>query len=168
MSTKNMIYIGIDPGLDGGIAVLDENIWVSTLPVVLAGKKRNMDEQQMHNILVPFTGLDSLVTIELVSARPGQGVTSMFRFGTGWGFLRGICVGLGLPYQMVRPQEWQKVMMKGQPKGSEYLVASRLWPGIDWRKSDRAKKPHDGMVDAALIAEYSRRACEGRGQDYGG
>jgi hypothetical protein len=88
---------------------------------------------------------------------PHQGVVSMFTFGTGWGQVRGICTGLGIPYQLVRPQEWQREMLAGQPKGSEYLVASRLWPLTDWRSSARAVKPHSGLVDAALIAEYCRR-----------
>ena len=57
----------------------------------------------------------------------------------------------------VRPQEWQRVMLAGQPAGSEYLVAARLWPQAEWRVSERSRKPHGGLVDAALIAEYGRR-----------
>ena len=78
----------------------------------------------------------------------------MFKFGSGWGLVRGILAGRQIPYVLVRPQEWQKVMLAGYPKGSEYLVASRRWPSHDFRASERCRKPHDGMVDAALIAAY--------------
>ncbi len=86
-----------------------------------------------------------------------SGVVSMFTFGACWGLVRGICTGLGLSYELARPQEWQRALLAGQAEGSEYLVASRLWPQAEWRQSERSQKPHEGLVDAALIAEYGRR-----------
>ena len=148
--------IGIDPGLDGGLAALDgEGLELQVMPVVAAGRRREIDEQALVDWLLAHR--PAHVFIERVQAMPRQGVVSMFSFGAGWGLVRGICAGLGLSYELVRPQEWQKTMLAGQPKGSEYLVASRLWPSAEWRASERAQKPHDGLVDAALIAEHGRR-----------
>lgn len=42
-------------------------------------------------------------------------------------------------------------------KAASALVAQRLWPGVDWRASARCSKPHDGLTDAACIAEWGRR-----------
>ncbi len=127
------------------------------MPVVMAGKKRQIDE----DLLVGWFRRHALkpvhVIIEAVQAMPGQGVVSMFTFGASWGLVRGVCAGLGLSYELVRPQEWQKAMLAGQPKQSEYLVASRLWPQAEWRGSHWSRVPHSGLVDAALIAEYGRR-----------
>jgi hypothetical protein len=80
-----------------------------------------------------------------------------------------ICAALKLGlyrWHSIRPQAWQKTfwakpkMPKGQKfdtKAAALRSANMLWPTEDWTKSDRATKPHDGMVDAALIAEYGRR-----------
>lgn len=150
--------IGIDPGLSGGLSALTpDGLVLQVMPVVSAGTRRQLDEQQIVQWLSTFAVKPTRVFIEAVHAMPKQGVTSMFTFGTGWGLVRGICAGLGLSYELIRPQEWQRELLSGQAKGAEYLVASRLWPLADWRSSERAKNPHDGLVDAALIAEFGRR-----------
>jgi hypothetical protein len=65
-------------------------------------------------------------------------------------------------YERITPQTWQRVMIPGakggETKSRALEVARRLWPGTDWRASDRCRTPHDGLIDAALIAEYGRRA----------
>lgn len=150
--------IGIDPGLNGGLAAITpEGLQLRTMPVFDTQKRCFIDEREVVRWLTEYAIQGARIFIESVHAMPKQGVTSMFTFGTGWGQLRGICAGLGLPYELVRPQEWQRAMLAGQPPDSEYLVASRLWPMVEWRASERAKKPHSGLVDAALIAEFGRR-----------
>lgn len=150
--------LGIDPGLDGGLAALTpDGLDLRVMPVVAVGDRRQYDERALVDWLTPYAIRKARVYIELVHAMPKQGVTSTFTFGTGFGLLRGICAGLGLSYELVRPQEWQGLLLKGLPRGSEYLAASRLWPRAEWRASERSSKAHDGLVDAALIAEYGRR-----------
>ena len=68
----------------------------------------------------------------------------------------------GISWKPVTPREWQKIMLPGckagDTKGAALTVAKRIWPDESWLASDRCKAPHDGAVDAALIAEYGRRA----------
>ncbi len=157
-----MNIIGVDVGLDGGLAAITpEGLKLATMPIFEAGKRRYIDEPRVVNWLIDHAIRNARVFIESVHAMPHQGVVSMFTFGTGWGQVRGICAGLGISYELVRPQEWQRVMLAGQPKGSEYLVASRLWPFVEWRATPRCKTAHAGLVDAALIAEFGRRASNG-------
>jgi crossover junction endodeoxyribonuclease RuvC len=159
---NNMICIGVDIGLHGGLAALTpDGLDLQVMPVVAVGQKHQYDEQALVGWLTSYAVQRAHIFIEAVHAMPGQGVTSMFTFGAGFGLLRGVCAGLGLSYELVRPQEWQRSMLAGQPQGSEYLVASRLWPNADWRASERARTPHDGLVDAALIAEFGRRRLGG-------
>ena len=147
---------GIDPGLDGGLAVIDvDGPRPAVMPVATVGNKREIDERALMSWFIEHR--PAHIFIERVQAMPKQGVVSMFNFGVGWGIVRGICTGMGISYELVRPQEWQKVMLAGQPRGSNYLVASRLWPHVDFRVSERTSRPHGGLVDAALIAEYGRR-----------
>ena len=42
-------------------------------------------------------------------------------------------------------------------KKAALIKASVIAPDECWQKSKRASKPHDGMVDAFLIAHYIRR-----------
>lgn len=57
--------------------------------------------------------------------------------------------------------DWHPVMLgkvpQGESKAYALAKAADLWPDEDWTATERAKIPHDGMIDAALIAEYGRR-----------
>lgn len=102
-----------------------------------------------------------MTLVEHVHAMPGQGVVSMFSFGRVFGEVLGILAALQLPHQLVHPRVWSRVMHQGvtgdEAKARSLLAAARLFPGVDLRASDRCKKPHAGLVDAILLAEYGRR-----------
>lgn len=156
--------IGVDPGIDGGLALLagDSGLDTAVMPVASEGKHRAVDEQA---VVAWFRGAQEVSSgvhcwIEKVHSMPKQGIAGSFTFGLGYGLVRGICAALGIPYELITPQRWQKVMLAGQPKGSEYHVASRLWPNHDWIPEGK-RTPHSGCVDAALIAEAGRRILVG-------
>jgi len=46
-------------------------------------------------------------------------------------------------------------------KAMALLAAKRLFPSVDLTATERSKKPHDGIVDALLLAEYGRRKSTG-------
>ena len=151
------MVIGIDPGQKGGIACLDSGfMMVKPMP----------DIDSCWNwleLLIVRGGTTAYV--EKVHSMPKQGVASTFKFGMGYGFIRGLLAGLGVPTVLVSPQTWKKVMLAGENKDDQktaaVAVASRLWPNVDFRPSSKCRKPSDGMAEAALIAEYGRRAfCE--------
>lgn len=160
------MIVGIDPGLTGGIAVLNarrELLWLEPLPVAaglldvggVAGALRRAD-------LVPYERPD--VFLELVGAMPKQGVTSTFKFGRTFGTIEGVVGALHYPLHLIRPKVWQKVAHEGtpgnaDPKARSIAAASRLYPGVDLVRGttatrERATKPHLGLVDALLIAHY--------------
>ena len=82
-----MIIIGIDPGLNGAIAVLENNkvLDIFDVPVMPEGKKnkRQLNSAQLAKLLkdIIHENDDVMVVVENVSAMPGQGVTSMFNKG---------------------------------------------------------------------------------------
>jgi len=154
-----MTIIGVDPGLKGALGfVSGRKAKAYPMPTLkLTKSKKTIDEQKLREYFVKHKVRH--VYIEKVSARPGQGVTSMFNFGTGWGLVRGICVGLQIPYTLITPQAWKKVMCAGMAKGSKdisIIVAKRLWPKINLKPTPRSNES-DGMADAVCIAEYGRR-----------
>jgi crossover junction endodeoxyribonuclease RuvC len=141
-------YIGIDPGKKGGIAVIYEGgeamAWPLTEEMLLAVCKKQM-------IFKPRCCL------EKVGARPGQGVTSMFHFGEGYGYIRGVLESFGIPYQEIPPQRWKKEFGLTSDKQSSIEVCRRLFPETGLRTSERSKTDSDGMAEALLMAEYARR-----------
>ena len=144
------IYIGIDPGKEGAIAVLWPN-GAKTLNV--------FDEIQYRNILdaVQAEKMDSICCLEKVSAMPGQGVTSMFNFGDNFGFARGLLTACHIPYELVRPQKWKKEYSLSHDKKESIAACKRLFPDVSLRRTERCKTDHDGMAEALLMAEYARR-----------
>ena len=60
---------------------------------------------------------------------------------------------------MVVPQTWQKVCWEGVPKqdntkATSLLAARRLFPAEKFLATQKSSVPHDGLVDAALLAKY--------------
>jgi len=159
---SHLIIIGIDPGLDGAIAaIFGSHVGVRVMPTLQSSKsKRMIDEREVVRYLERRQDSIGHVFIERVGAMPGQGVTSCFTFGCGWGIIRGICAALHLPYTLVHPVTWKKVVCRDMSQGKDaaIIVAKRLWPDVSLRRSDRSKKDHDGMADALCIAEWGRRA----------
>ena len=90
--------------------------------------------------------------IEQVGAMPGQGVTSMFRFGEAYGIIKGVLGGLRLPVELVTPSVWKRELKVQKGKESSRLRALELFP----EQTDLFKlKKHHGRADAALIALYN-------------
>jgi len=154
-----MIVAGIDVGLKGAVAFVNgKKAKVYPMPTLkLTKSKKGYDDREVCELLKKWKV--GHVFIEKVSAMPGQGVTSTFNFGMGFGILIGICSALGLPYTLVRPQTWKKVMCKDMPKSKEasIIAAKRIWPKINLLPTIRSRKESDGMADALCIAEYGRR-----------
>ena len=141
-----MTYIGLDPGQTGGIAILDDDgtvAFICEMPPLNELTKLFKHENPKH------------VFVEQVSVRPGQGISSGFKFGCHFGSILGALTALGIPHTLLRPQTWQKLVVTGtsgtDPKKRAEQAALRIWPNVDWKKSARCKKNHDGMIDAALI-----------------
>lgn len=153
-----MIYVGIDPGLHGGLAALTltGRVWQTVVMPVAAGE---IDAGRLGDILSEWvTQYGTLtVTLEKVGAMPGQGVTSMFKFGTGWGMVRGVCAGHAWPVTLVPPTVWKKAVLVGLPHdkdGAVQFCRSR-WPTVDLVQRG-CRRPHDGIADALCLAEYGR------------
>ena len=159
------MIVGIDPGLTGAIVFLSpagDNMSFDIMPNV-GGV---LDLQECCRILGYAEGEKCHAFLEKVGAAPGQGVSSMFKFGRVYGQIEGVLAAMEIPYTLVTPQRWQRDIHKGidkklKPKDRSRIAASRLFPGFDLRPSDRCRVPHSGVVDALLIAEYGRRQVEG-------
>jgi crossover junction endodeoxyribonuclease RuvC len=150
-----MIYIGIDPGKNGGIALLSNvSDFIDTFVY---------SEDAILEVLKQASKyVDKICYLEQVHAMPKQGVTSTFNFGMNFGFIQGVLKAYGIPYELVTPQKWKKEFSCTSDKNTSIEVCKRLFPTVNLKATDRCKKDHDGMAEALLIAEYGRRHYNGK------
>lgn len=167
-------YIGIDVGNKGFISVIED--WEFRFCSI-----EDSDNLSLSKFLLDETlGQNAAVVIEDVHAIYGSSAKGTFNFGFIKGFLIGLLVAHKIPYTLVQPKEWQgyiwtnadmvvsnnKITQKNgkvvnrretDTKATSINAAQRLFPSVDFRKSDRCKKIDDNKVDALLMAEYARR-----------
>lgn len=154
------LYIGIDPGLSGGLAITNKTgtIAVFPMPVLDIGGKKEINIKSLSNWFKSNAYGCKMVGVEIQHAMPKQGVTSMFKIGKGYGIIIGILNALDIPFTEIRANEWQKEMFKGQPKGNtkdlSKKIAQQLYPTIVFKATSKCTNIHDGMTDSALIATY--------------
>lgn len=170
LNQSRPLYIGIDPGLCGAVAVLRDDeyigVWDTPTTVVRRGQKN-------HTVYLPAAmvgvlkqiadqfGAPTIIGLEEVHAMPGQGVTSMFSMGKGVGLWEGIITALGMPMARITPQRWKKEMLadgKGKDKQASIVRALELFPET---APQLARKRDEGRAEAILIAEYLRRSKTG-------
>jgi crossover junction endodeoxyribonuclease RuvC len=167
-----MIYIGIDPGLNGAVGVVDlgagncePKLFVYDTPTVLVegGKTRRKYLTSAMALLIESykNRSDVLAILENVHSMPSQGVSSSFCFGEGKGMWEGILAAYNVPTELVSPQRWKKEIMadQGKEKSAARFKAMALFPNL----ADHLKLvKHDGRAEALLLAEYGRRLRKGQ------
>ena len=161
-------YIGIDNGLDGGIVALDGEgavTFKSKMPVNKTGKGREIDVQGFAAIVEQLSPHAVFIVEQASKHSPGK--LALCSTWHSFACMTTTLKLLKVQWDLVQPQKWQKAfwarpkMPKGQKfdtKAAALVAAKRIWPCEEWLASDRCKIAHNGMVDAALIAEHARRA----------
>jgi hypothetical protein len=158
---RNKISIGVDPGINDAIAAINagslEVIEVMDTSVITSEGKRLYDIGGMADAIrhISLFG-DAVVILEQARAMPGQGVSSTFVTGRGFGIWEGILSALDVPYRTVRPSVWTKRVLAGTPgesKARSIQFTLRMFPGAEITPK-RSRKPSDGRSDALCPAYY--------------
>lgn len=153
------IYIGIDNGLHGGIATLDENGIgsVCKMPLEPCGKRVNGGVIYRMLSQVPD---NTVVALELLPDHMDSAAT-MRSFAMNYGILYAAAKLSGLRVVEVpcgnRLDGWQRRLLGRQTRGGNKTAAAalarKLWPDYPFpTKRPKGKALHDGIVDAVLIA----------------
>ena len=119
---------------------------------------------------------DCAFYVEKVHAAPGSSASSTFKMGHNIGCIHTAIRSIDKQVLEIRPKQWQSAVwiesdtvgemveytrkkdgaklqkFKVDTKATSLNAARRLFPGEDFLATKRSKKPHDGIVDAALIA----------------
>ncbi|MCK9544426.1 MAG: hypothetical protein M0R03_20600 [Novosphingobium sp.] len=161
--------IGVDLGVDGGISLLssdnnliDFEIMPTKIKIVNKKEKRIVDISEVVRLFSRWNLDYNIVglAMEVLSAFPGQSSQTGFSLGYSSGIFESLSVFFNMPCFKYRPVEWQKEMFKGinyakgQTKSASIQVATSLFPGTDFRASERCRKNHDGLTDSVLIGLY--------------
>lgn len=141
--------LGIDPGISGALAFYfseaPDRVLVEDM--LVAGKM--VSAPLLANSIRRYA--PSMAIIEAVGSRPGQGVSSTFRFGTAYGIAQGVIGALQIPVEFVSPQRWKKHFHLSGDKELSRTKAQQLFPAC----ADSFKLvKHHGRAEAALIARY--------------
>jgi Holliday junction resolvasome RuvABC endonuclease subunit len=161
-------YLGIDPGLNGGFAVVsgDKIRYKMAMPTLsfktVDGKtKTEIDREGVLSFLSTIPPLTH-VAIEEVHAFRKQNITATCTTCRNYGILLMAFTVAHMRITEVPSDTWQKhfgIFPAKEAGGKStkeqaFDIVRMIYPDDDFRKSERAQKPHDGMVDACLIAEY--------------
>jgi hypothetical protein len=141
------VFLGIDPGAGGGLAVLN-----TAGELISTFKFKDATEHDISAMFEAYS-INSIALIEKVWSFPGQGVASTFKFGMSYGFLRGMLVAHKIPFTDQIPRTWQKYYSMKKNKEET---------GTSWknRLKGRAQQlyPNEKITlataDAILIARY--------------
>lgn len=129
------LFIGIDPGAHGAIAVLDETgaiVKIDDMPVVKVRVGKTERARVSAAMLAALLDTDAphvqMVVIERVGGITGQSCSAAFTFGYAGGLVEGVVTALMLPVAFVTPQAWKKSAGIVADKGAAREAAMRLWP----------------------------------------
>ena len=156
------MIVGIDNGLDGGLCAISQFdgslIGKIAMPCQQRSKKREIDILKINNWLLNFNTPAALAIEEpLAHAKSSQAVRSM---AISFGKLLGMAECKNYKVVRISVHKWQRKMLgftpKGKTKQAALEVAQNLEPSENWLKNKRCKVPHDGIIDAFLIAHYYR------------
>ena len=140
------MIVAIDPGAHGGIAHYADQALAYNMPEsegdLLESLRQYAGATVYLEDLVKFTGTNM----------PGS---SMAKYASNWGFLKGALMALNCRIVLISPQKWQKALGLGTSKG----LSKTEWKN---KLKERAAQLYPeckvtlNTADALLILEYAR------------
>jgi hypothetical protein len=176
-----MAIIGIDNGLNGGIVALSPigglaPVFACPLPTMevyyparKTTKARTVREIDTRGLVAIFRhlaeGNENMTVFFEHCPFHADNATMMRSMGISAGKILAILEARGLKIVRVLSHDWHPVILGKVPRGKTKhyarLAAASIWPEEKWLATERSTVAHDGMIDAALIAEYGRRQLTG-------
>jgi hypothetical protein len=157
---------GIDAGLKGALCLMTEKGGIVSHQPIPITKDNDFNYEALSEIISWWKGRVSMCYMEKLWGQPKQSSKSTFGLGKSYGVMLGMLGAWQIPTELVAPKTWQAEIYNALFSGKynrlmgskdKALEASKiLYPDLDM-VIGRARKPHDGLVDSLLIAEYGRR-----------
>lgn len=159
-----MSYLGIDPGKNGGIALIWHDGEIELWPM----PSTELDTWYVFNVL-PCTSQTIAVIEWIHPAIQGIGKSQMSKLYGNYTSLRMALIAVRVPFEDVKPLEWQRGLGISSRKKTESTIqwkdrlrakAQQLFPKLEiWKQTKTEQRQ---VCDALLIAEYLRRKDQGK------
>ena len=150
-----MRILGVDPGVSGGLAVVEITdgaapvlVECVDIPVVGTNAKERVDVATIRNFIEQHKPIRAL--IERAQAMPKQGASSGFKYGRAVGAIEATIALCSIPVEIVEPTAWKRFWkLPGKDKESGRQKALQLFPTAH---AALARKKDHGRAEASLIA----------------
>lgn len=159
------LFIGIDNGKKGGIAIIDENqqvVLLMPIPLISAGGKDQYDISTLNKVFNDLPDPMVFACLEKAYTLPLNGCKQNFVTGYQFGIIEAILTSNKVSYEVVSAQTWQKDIFMGQTvedtKQASILFCKKKWPDIELKVGT---KDSDGLSDALCMAVYCFRKNRG-------
>lgn len=129
---------------------------------VKTNTKISLDIKAINSLLKSYRSKTAKCFIEKAQVFPGQGGVSNFNYGYGNGILVAVLTVCGYDFDLVAPKTWTAVIHEPvsfvkDAKQKSKMIAFEMNPEEIYLAGKRSKVPHEGIIDAYLIAEYGRK-----------
>lgn len=143
-----MIYIGIDPGKNGGIAAIDgQDVRAQRMP--------DSDRDLLDLLYWYVQQRRARAVLEHVWSVPGQG--GGCKFGVEIGRCRMALTAACIPFDLVLPRKWQKEIGVVYPPGAGDTEKKNITKRRAQQLFPSVTPITHHIADALLLAEYARR-----------
>lgn len=169
------VYVGIDIGKQGAIAMMysQETIATIPMPMIKTELDYHMLAQRISHLREAY-GSNLHIVFEKLGVIFGTSKSTAFSMGNQAGAVEMICICQNIPYTKVRAVDWQKAMFTGveqitkpsktagakpvrDTKAMALVAVKRIFPQQQLVFGTRASVPNNNLIDAVLMAEYARR-----------
>jgi hypothetical protein len=160
-------YLGIDPGANGGIALIEADISLLHTWKMPESEDDISDLIQEISVCMGFRfcfvekqGARPAYLVDTEGMHPVQGATSQWTFAEHYGVLKGILATLKIPREFISPHDWQKTLGIPPKRKKPVKETQTEWKN---RLKTKAEELFPGskitlaVSDAILIAEACRR-----------
>ena len=155
-----MRVLGVDPGISGGLAVVEITdggapvlVECVDIPAIGSGAKERVDVAAIRNFVDRHAPIRAL--IERAQAMPKQGASSGFKYGRAVGAIEATIALCSIPVEIVEPTAWKRFWkLPGKDKEGARQKALQLFPTAH---AALARKKDHGRAEASLIALYGAR-----------
>lgn len=158
-----MVYIGIDIGKKGAIAVLypDGEVETHLFPMKSDNSYDLPKMWRAFQKIEKHVG-ESICVIEDVYCVGGASAQSTWSFAEGKAYIESFLVAMGFEYYKVRPKAWQKVIFAQFPKTMKDTKEKSInftkehYPKAKLLITPRHRREHDGIADAVCMGHYGK------------
>lgn len=159
------MIVGIDPGKEGAFVLMNGSGYIESYRLMPLKADERVDYLEVKCIIHSFQMKSKINRVFLERAMPmAMGAKHAFNYGRDFAAIEIALLDMQMPVEYVEPSKWVKNICEGidknlRPKARSEIAIQRIMPS-EVKKipvSPKAKRMHEGVMEAALIAEYGRR-----------